>query len=589
MERMQLDEEKLEALRSWGERLRQAGGEEYAAVGRAILMLVEEIDRLHIELWHARMQPSEREPVATELITESREEPVASSLHGRLRKVLRRDAASDPVAQPRSETEVTPESAQAWIERAAASGVSGSALFFAFLAFEANPVAVRVLACAEGGRHHGHAAGRTDRRAIVLIHTTSIPGLRKDEAVNGRPKVVVDDVTVRFDGALTLDHLSLEIGRSEFVSIVGPSGSGKSTLFNIVSGLQRPSAGRVLLDGRDVTGETGHVGYMLQKDLLIPWRTVVGNIVLGAALHARRREAVTGRRPLRSRAATGSASSSTTIRTRSRAACGSASRSCARSPSKTDVLLLDEPFGALDSQTRLDMQLWLLSVYEDLEVTILFVTHDVDEAILLCRPRRSDERPARPVPGRPTDSAAAAARPRRADLAGVRRPQATGAPASAPATRRGGGAMSAFLRKTAVRLAMAALAIGLIFGDLEPRHLRLRSEGVRAADAAGFGLRHLPPLVDLSATHVADDQGDGLWVHDRGRDRLPPRRFMSASKTFSGSSIRRSSPRRPSRSSQSRRRSRSCSGSACCTKLVIVAWVGPSSRSSSTCSTVSPA
>ena len=116
MERMQLDEEKLEALRSWGERLRQAGGEEYAAVGRAILMLVEEIDRLHIELWHARMQPSEREPVATELITESPEEPVVSSLQGRLRKVLRREAASDPMAQPSSETEVAPESAQAWIE-----------------------------------------------------------------------------------------------------------------------------------------------------------------------------------------------------------------------------------------------------------------------------------------------------------------------------------------------------------------------------------------------------------------------------------------------------------------------------------------
>lgn len=97
-------------------------------------------------------------------------------------------------------------------------------------------------------------------------------------------KVVVDDVTVRFDGALTLDRLSLEIGRSEFVSIVGPSGSGKSTLFNVVSGLQRPDSGRVFLDGQDVTGETGHVGYMLQKDLLIPWRTVVGNIVLGAAL-----------------------------------------------------------------------------------------------------------------------------------------------------------------------------------------------------------------------------------------------------------------------------------------------------------------
>jgi hypothetical protein len=113
---VQLDEEKLEALRSWGERLRQGGGEEYAAVGRAILMLVEEIDRLHIELWHARMQPSEQAPPATEQAVEVHEEPVASSLHGRLQKVLRRDRSSDPVAQPAADPEgVAPESAQAWI------------------------------------------------------------------------------------------------------------------------------------------------------------------------------------------------------------------------------------------------------------------------------------------------------------------------------------------------------------------------------------------------------------------------------------------------------------------------------------------
>ena len=90
---------------------------------------------------------------------------------------------------------------------------------------------------------------------------------RATEQPAGGPKVLVDDVTVRFEGTLALEHLDLAVGRSEFVSIVGPSGSGKSTLFNVVSGLLRPTSGRVLLDGRDVTGETGHVGYMLQKDL----------------------------------------------------------------------------------------------------------------------------------------------------------------------------------------------------------------------------------------------------------------------------------------------------------------------------------
>ena len=118
---MQLDEEKLEALRSWGERLRQASGEEYAAVGRAILMLVEEIDRLHIDLWHARMEPREEEVAATDVAATEDEEPVVSGLQARLQKVLRREVAADPAEQP-AETEqpadtepVTTESAQAWI------------------------------------------------------------------------------------------------------------------------------------------------------------------------------------------------------------------------------------------------------------------------------------------------------------------------------------------------------------------------------------------------------------------------------------------------------------------------------------------
>jgi hypothetical protein len=119
---MRLDEERLEALRSWGERLREAGGEESTAVGRAILMLVEEIDRLHIELWHARMQPSAEEVAATDVTTED-EEPVVSGLQARLQKVLRRDVAADPdpVEQPALEREpvttepVATEAAQAWI------------------------------------------------------------------------------------------------------------------------------------------------------------------------------------------------------------------------------------------------------------------------------------------------------------------------------------------------------------------------------------------------------------------------------------------------------------------------------------------
>jgi hypothetical protein len=113
---MRLDEEKLEALRSWGERLRQTGGEESAAVGRGILMLVEEIDRLHIELWHARMQSGREESASTAVTTEGEEEPVASTLHAGLQRVIQRDAAGEPVEQsepaPESDRTTSP---QAWL------------------------------------------------------------------------------------------------------------------------------------------------------------------------------------------------------------------------------------------------------------------------------------------------------------------------------------------------------------------------------------------------------------------------------------------------------------------------------------------
>jgi hypothetical protein len=116
---MHLDEEKLEALRSWGERLRQAGGEESAAVGRAILMLVEEIDRLHIELWHARLQRS-AEPVSADETPEAEDAPVTSTLHTRLRRALRREPDSTATKRGEmtssdTETERTT-SAQAWID-----------------------------------------------------------------------------------------------------------------------------------------------------------------------------------------------------------------------------------------------------------------------------------------------------------------------------------------------------------------------------------------------------------------------------------------------------------------------------------------
>ena len=192
----------------------------------------------------------------------------------------------------------------------------------------------------------------------------------------------VENVRHAFEGAPALATTSLEVEAGEFVSLVGPSGCGKSTLFNIVSGLIRPTEGSVLIDGRDVTGQTGRVGYMLQKDLLLSWRTVTGNIVLGAALHGRvtaadREEA----RQLAERYGLGEF-----VDHYPHALSGGMRQRVALMRTLAfhrDVMLLDEPFGALDSQTRLRMQQWLLGVWSDLSRTIVFITHDVDEAIFL--------------------------------------------------------------------------------------------------------------------------------------------------------------------------------------------------------------
>ncbi len=196
------------------------------------------------------------------------------------------------------------------------------------------------------------------------------------------PKLSLVDVEHRFGETAALSRTSLEIQAGEFVSIVGPSGCGKSTLFNIVSGLLQPTHGHVLLEGSDVTGTTGHVGYMLQKDLLLPWRTVTENIVLGASLHGRvtrrdRQEAV----ELACRYGLGDF-----VDHYPHTLSGGMRQRVALMRTLAfhkDVMLLDEPFGALDSQTRLRMQQWLLDVWADERRTVLFVTHDVDEAIFL--------------------------------------------------------------------------------------------------------------------------------------------------------------------------------------------------------------
>jgi ABC-type nitrate/sulfonate/bicarbonate transport system ATPase subunit len=136
------------------------------------------------------------------------------------------------------------------------------------------------------------------------------------------------------------------------------------------------------MDGQDISGRPGHVGYMFQKDLLVPWRTVTGNIVLGAALTGRATKADRAdARELARRYGLGDF-----VDHYPHALSGGMRQRVALMRTLAfhkDVLLLDEPFGALDAQTRLEMQQWLLQVWADSGRTVLFITHDVDEAVFL--------------------------------------------------------------------------------------------------------------------------------------------------------------------------------------------------------------
>lgn len=179
-----------------------------------------------------------------------------------------------------------------------------------------------------------------------------------------------------------LDGVSLTAGAAEFVAVIGPSGCGKSTFFEIVCGLQSPDAGAVEIDGEDVIGQTGRVAYMPQDDLLFPWRRLIDNLTLPLEVQGmgkgEARERVRPWLPLFGLDGFEAAYPS-------QLSGGMRQRAALLRTFMTDreIVALDEPFGALDAHTRRRMQGWLADVRDRLGRTILLITHDVEEALVL--------------------------------------------------------------------------------------------------------------------------------------------------------------------------------------------------------------
>jgi ABC-type nitrate/sulfonate/bicarbonate transport system ATPase subunit len=189
-----------------------------------------------------------------------------------------------------------------------------------------------------------------------------------------------------------LDSISLNVKPNEFVSIIGPSGSGKSTIFQCLGGVLLPEKGDIFFGDKKITGETGHISYMPQQHSLLPWRTVIENVLLGQELH--KKTNVEEAKSWLSRVGLLEYENFFPHQLSGGMKQRVAFIRALISPSS--LLLLDEPFSALDEFTRLDMQKWLLSIWEKERKSILFITHNIEEALFLSdRIYLLSDRPAR--------------------------------------------------------------------------------------------------------------------------------------------------------------------------------------------------
>ncbi|MGB8166262.1 MAG: ABC transporter ATP-binding protein [Chthoniobacteraceae bacterium] len=203
------------------------------------------------------------------------------------------------------------------------------------------------------------------QRPVVL----SVKNLRKDFGTGEHPHVVFDNV-------------SLDIRRREFVTIIGPSGCGKSTFIRIVAGLDESSGGEMLLDGKAITGPGPDRGMVFQGYTLFPWQTVKSNVMFGIEMRGKDK----GTAEAEARQWLDMVGLSKFENSYPHELSGgmkqrvAIARALANEPR---ILIMDEPFGALDAQTRCKMQSYLLQIWRKVDVTILFITHDLDEAVLL--------------------------------------------------------------------------------------------------------------------------------------------------------------------------------------------------------------
>ena len=191
-----------------------------------------------------------------------------------------------------------------------------------------------------------------------------------------------ENITKKYGSQTIIQNINIELHKGELVSLLGVSGSGKTTLFHVLSGLTDPQEGRVLLAGEDITGKPGKISYMLQKDLLLPYYTVLDNVALPLVIKGmKKKQAREKARPLFAdfglEGTENHYPAALSGGMRQRAA-------LLRTYLCSDgVALLDEPFSALDTITKSAIHEWYLDIMQKIRLSTLFITHDIDEAILI--------------------------------------------------------------------------------------------------------------------------------------------------------------------------------------------------------------
>ncbi|MBU8877552.1 ABC transporter ATP-binding protein [Bacillus sp. FJAT-29790] len=189
----------------------------------------------------------------------------------------------------------------------------------------------------------------------------------------------IENISKRFGQNEVLKELDLQVNEGEFVSILGPSGSGKSTIFHLIGGLLSPDKGAIRLHGKNINGKRGSISYMPQTPSLLPWRTILQNVMLGQEIQGKTDKEVA--KEMIEKAGLGEYIHAFPHELSGGMKQRTAFIRALLSPQR--VILLDEPFSALDELTRLDMQKWLLDIWGIHQKTILFVTHSVEEALFL--------------------------------------------------------------------------------------------------------------------------------------------------------------------------------------------------------------